>query len=310
MYDITSQQIEAFLTVARFLNMSQAARSLYVSQPTLSKTLKRFENRIGIPLFSRSNRGMVLTPQGEFLYKTLNPAYTSMELAIDTAKSITESSSKVLRVGLPSIIDFSEDFQSLNRLLDRFQQEHPDVILTKQLSDFNTMPQLFAYGSIDVLLAPDFAIQPSHNIQMSKICNCTENLAVRSQLVKENDFKSILEMKDLTVFAFAFENAEVSRERTLLICRANGIPVKHIKLVNTVPELLHALLHEEGIVIGPSFTGGGFSGNVWSMTLRPYGEEPFFAAFWHDEPLTIPAIEMMSLLSDEMDIKKAKSNPR
>ena len=92
MYDITSQQIEAFLTVARFLNMSQAARSLYVSQPTLSKTLKRFENRIGIPLFSRSNRGMVLTPQGKFLNKTLNPAYTCMELAIGTAKSITESS--------------------------------------------------------------------------------------------------------------------------------------------------------------------------------------------------------------------------
>ena len=88
--------------------------------------------------------------------------------------------------------------------MDRFQQEHPDVSLTKQLSDFNAMPQLFAYGSIDVLLAPDFAIQPSHNIRMSKICNCTENLVVRSELVKENDFESILEMKDLTVYAFAF----------------------------------------------------------------------------------------------------------
>ena len=299
MYDITSQQIEAFLAVARCLNMSRAAKSLFISQPTLSKTLKRFENRIGFTLFSRSNRGMSLTPQGEFLYKTLRQAYNSMELAIDNAKAISESSKKVLRVGLPSMIDFSSDFQELNRILDRFQEKHPEILLTKQLCDFYMMPQLFYYGSIDVMLAPEFVLQPEGDIRSCKICSCSENLAIRADLMRGKGLEAIRQIRDLTVYAFTFENVEAARERVLLICRANNIPIKHIELVNTVPELLHALLHENGIVIGPSFSGGGFSGEVWYSPLKPHAGEPYFAAFWHDEPLSGPAIEMITLLTEE-----------
>lgn len=102
MYNITFQQIEAFLTVARFLNMSRAAESLYISQPTLSKALQRFENGIGFSVFTRSNQGVTLTPQGEYLLGAMESLYTNMDKAIRTAKELEPGSKKSCGLSPPA----------------------------------------------------------------------------------------------------------------------------------------------------------------------------------------------------------------
>ena len=53
-------QIEAFLEVARLQNLSRAAASLYLTQPTLTARLQALESRLGATLFERSRRGMRL----------------------------------------------------------------------------------------------------------------------------------------------------------------------------------------------------------------------------------------------------------
>ena len=45
--------------------MNKAAAQLFITQPTLSSTIKDLEEEIGIQLFVRSNRGVSITPQGE-----------------------------------------------------------------------------------------------------------------------------------------------------------------------------------------------------------------------------------------------------
>ncbi len=56
-----------FIEVAQTLNLSRAAERLGVSQPTLSLSLKRLEESVGISLFVRSTKGVVLTPAGKKL---------------------------------------------------------------------------------------------------------------------------------------------------------------------------------------------------------------------------------------------------
>lgn len=57
-----------FMAVAREKNISKAAKSLHLSQPTLSKQLKGLENELGVVLFERGNREIKLTDDGIFLY--------------------------------------------------------------------------------------------------------------------------------------------------------------------------------------------------------------------------------------------------
>ena len=45
--------------------MNEAAKQLFISQPSLSETMKELEAEIGIEIFLRSNRGISLTPEGE-----------------------------------------------------------------------------------------------------------------------------------------------------------------------------------------------------------------------------------------------------
>lgn len=65
---MTLQQIKCAVTIADCNSMNKAAQQLYVSQPTLSGTIKDLEEEIGITIFIRSNRGITVTPEGnEFL---------------------------------------------------------------------------------------------------------------------------------------------------------------------------------------------------------------------------------------------------
>ena len=61
--------LKYFLAVAREENISAAADSLHVTQPTLSKQLKELEEELGKQLFIRGNRKITLTEEGVFLRK-------------------------------------------------------------------------------------------------------------------------------------------------------------------------------------------------------------------------------------------------
>ncbi|MDO4167670.1 MAG: LysR family transcriptional regulator, partial [Eubacteriales bacterium] len=65
---MTLTQLKYIIEVTNSTSMNESARKLYISQPSLSSSIKELEKEIGIELFIRSNRGVQVTPEGkEFL---------------------------------------------------------------------------------------------------------------------------------------------------------------------------------------------------------------------------------------------------
>lgn len=62
---MTISQLKYVITIASSSSMNEAAKKLFISQPSLSSTIKELEDEIGIDIFIRSNRGITLTPSGE-----------------------------------------------------------------------------------------------------------------------------------------------------------------------------------------------------------------------------------------------------
>ncbi len=62
---MTLQQLRYAVSVANNKSMNKAAAELFITQPSLSSTIRDLENELGITLFLRSNRGVVITPDGE-----------------------------------------------------------------------------------------------------------------------------------------------------------------------------------------------------------------------------------------------------
>lgn len=62
---MTLQQLRYAVAIADHKSMNQAAAELFITQPSLSNTIKDLENEIHTEIFARSNRGIVITPEGE-----------------------------------------------------------------------------------------------------------------------------------------------------------------------------------------------------------------------------------------------------
>ncbi len=62
---MTLTQLRYAIMVANSSSMNEAARNLFISQPSLSTAIKELEDEIGVELFRRTNRGISVTPEGE-----------------------------------------------------------------------------------------------------------------------------------------------------------------------------------------------------------------------------------------------------
>ena len=68
-----------FYYVAKYGNITQAAKILLNNQPNLTRAIKALEGELGCPLFIRNNRGMKLTPEGARLFEHIRIAFENIE---------------------------------------------------------------------------------------------------------------------------------------------------------------------------------------------------------------------------------------
>ena len=66
--DISFEAIRYFLSVAKYGSISRAANVLKISQSALSQSMKNLEEHLGITLFNRNTRGVILTEEGKVLF--------------------------------------------------------------------------------------------------------------------------------------------------------------------------------------------------------------------------------------------------
>ncbi|HFN1618749.1 TPA: LysR family transcriptional regulator, partial [Enterococcus faecium] len=111
-----------FLAVAREKNISRAAKSLHITQPTLSKQLKDLEEELGVTLFTRGSREIQLTDSGRYLY---SKGKEILSLVEKTANNLTNdaiiSGEIYIGGGETKAISFISD--SLHSLI----KAHPDI---------------------------------------------------------------------------------------------------------------------------------------------------------------------------------------
>jgi LysR family carnitine catabolism transcriptional activator len=68
--NLSERQLRLFVTTAALGNISRASEALHISQPALTRAIAVFEGQMGAPLFVRTTRRVVLTPEGEAFLPT------------------------------------------------------------------------------------------------------------------------------------------------------------------------------------------------------------------------------------------------
>jgi len=72
--DINFDLFRIFYVVANSKSISNAAKELYITQPAVSQSIKQLEKKLGGRLFFRTKKGIILTPEGEHIFKYIEQA--------------------------------------------------------------------------------------------------------------------------------------------------------------------------------------------------------------------------------------------
>ncbi|MDD7266616.1 MAG: selenium metabolism-associated LysR family transcriptional regulator [Lachnospiraceae bacterium] len=114
------RQIEAFCAIVEWGSFSEAAKHLYISQPTISSHLQKLEDHLGKPLLLRTTKTLRLTEDGRRFYQN---AKQLLLLRNKTLLNLREDTKLHLQIGASSIPSSC----ILPALLTGFYEAHPDV---------------------------------------------------------------------------------------------------------------------------------------------------------------------------------------
>lgn len=108
---MNDQQLKQFIYIAKFNNITKAANELYMSQQSLSQSIKRLEKELGAALFTRSQNGVTLTevgrkilPQSEMLLEQIEEysGYVQEQIETINAKTSILVEEKCLLTSIPT----------------------------------------------------------------------------------------------------------------------------------------------------------------------------------------------------------------
>jgi DNA-binding transcriptional LysR family regulator len=120
---MTLQQLQYVLAAIEHGSFSAAAEALHLAQPSLSEQVRRLEAELGVRLFQRVGRGLVLTEAGRALRPHAEAALAAVEDARRSVGAIRE-----LRGGLAAFGTFGTARTYLGAdLVEDFRRSHPDV---------------------------------------------------------------------------------------------------------------------------------------------------------------------------------------
>ncbi|PGY09945.1 LysR family transcriptional regulator [Bacillus sp. AFS031507] len=135
-------QLQYFQTVARLEHMTKAAEELQIAQPSLSKTIARLEEDLGVPLFDRKNRQLRLNDYGKLFLDRVNRIFLELnEGKREIAERAHQKQTQItLAVSIPRV---------LPELLSSFLKLFPEIKFQQVLESTSSMKSRLEKAEID-----------------------------------------------------------------------------------------------------------------------------------------------------------------
>jgi DNA-binding transcriptional LysR family regulator len=153
------RHLRYFVAVAEEQSFTRAAERLWIAQPGLSTQIRRLEEELGVKLLTRHTRGVDLTEAGKVFLDRARTAIAAADEARATGSDVEAGLVGSIRLGVATGASWSQ----LERLLDTFAENHPDVEVTVVESHGGTLLRDLRDGRLDALIAPSLYGSPELN---------------------------------------------------------------------------------------------------------------------------------------------------
>ncbi|MDE5619766.1 MAG: LysR family transcriptional regulator [Ruminococcus sp.] len=135
-----------FMEIAREENMTKAAERLHISQPSLSKEIKKLEEELGHPLFIRTNKNMRLNDEGMLLRKRAGDILAMVDKTAEEFSMLDSITGGEIRIGCAESIQI----KYLARIIKSFKEKYPDFIFHIFSGDTEPVAERLDRGLLDL----------------------------------------------------------------------------------------------------------------------------------------------------------------
>ena len=252
--------LQYFLAVTREGNISAAAQSLHLSQPSLSRQLKELEEELGVTLFTRGRRRIELTEEGLILRKRASEMMQLMELTESEISEVKNDIAGSLSIGAGE----SRSMRRVTAVFKHLKDEYPNIRLNVVSGDTEDLQDRLDRGLLDfALIFTDFDKETYHYLTLDE----KEIFGVIMRKDCDLAEKEVIAIKDLY-------------HRPLIVSRANGLQlfnsaqVRHLQIAATYNLLYNAsLMVEDGIGCAISFDKLVDTSESSPLCFRPLSPE-------------------------------------
>lgn len=139
-------QIRYFVTIAQTGNFTKAAERLFVSQPSLSAGIKKLERELGVMLFERGGRRVLLTPAGQFFLAKAEAMLKDYQFMLQDIQKFKEQ--PTLRLGTLHTLRGCD----LAELIGAFRSKHRNVAIELHSGYLENLSDWLEAGDIDLAI--------------------------------------------------------------------------------------------------------------------------------------------------------------
>lgn len=173
-------QLKYFLEVAESQHITQSAQRLHIAQPALSQAIKRLENELGVQLFEKSGRNIVLTKYGEYLKNELVPIIEKLDSIPKTLQKMAKIDNETIHINVlaastiitDAIMEYQSTHSGINfQLLQSEQQSAPDIEITTEISHIATNDNQFVVPEKIFLAVPNNEKFIKNSISLNEVAD-------------------------------------------------------------------------------------------------------------------------------------------
>jgi DNA-binding transcriptional LysR family regulator len=124
-------ELAAFVAISEHGSFGKAAAMLDVSTSALSKAIRSLEERLGVRLFNRTTRSVVLTEAGQHLLADVKPALDKLSMAVESISAFRDMPAGMLRLSVSSLAAA----MVISPILGRFAATHPSIRVDISVKD-------------------------------------------------------------------------------------------------------------------------------------------------------------------------------
>ena len=135
-----------FLAIAREENMTRAAERLHISQPSLSKEIRKLEEELGHELFIRTNKNMILNDEGMLLRKRAEDILAMVDKTAEEFSQLDNIIGGEIRIGCAE----SYLIKYLARSIKAFKEQYPNFIFHIFSGDTEPVAERLDRGILDL----------------------------------------------------------------------------------------------------------------------------------------------------------------